>query len=148
MRQHDQLSADAADAAHLAESLRDVVSRFVRSVRERSGTHSTAQSETLTELERIGPVSIATLAEHRKVTHQTMRLIVMKLVENGLLTLKQDSKDRRAYLVHISATGRALAAQERSARSQWLAEQLLEKTDPEQRALLKTAIQTLDKLIQ
>jgi DNA-binding MarR family transcriptional regulator len=73
-----------------------------------------------------------------------MRLIVMKLVENGLLTLKQDSKDRRAYLVHISATGRALAAQERSARSQWLAEQLLEKTDPEQRALLKTAIQTLD----
>ncbi|MFC0170337.1 hypothetical protein ACFFKC_19875 [Pseudoduganella danionis] len=72
----------------------------------------------------------------------------MKLVEKGLLSLKQDGADRRAYLVHISAAGRALAAEERAARAQWLAEQLLKKTDLEQRALLKTAIQTLDKLIQ
>ncbi|EEA03537.1 transcriptional regulator, MarR family [Burkholderia sp. H160] len=131
----------------LAESIRDVVSRFVKSVREHSGTHTNAQNETLAALERTGPVSISMLAEHRGVTHQTMRLIVMKLVEQGLLTLRTDAEDRRAYLVHVSDRGREQIARERSARAQWLTEQLLEKTSHEERALLKAALHTLDKLI-
>ncbi|MFP3710866.1 MarR family transcriptional regulator, partial [Paraburkholderia sp. SIMBA_009] len=71
----------AAEAAALGEAIRDVVSRLVKVVREQSGTQSNAQNETLALLERCGPVSIATLAVRRAVTHQTMRLIVQKLVE-------------------------------------------------------------------
>jgi DNA-binding MarR family transcriptional regulator len=138
----------AAEAELLAESIREVVSRFVKSVREHTGTYSNAQSETLADLERTGPVSISMLAERRGVAHQTMRLIVMKLVEQGLLTLRQDAEDRRAYLVHLSDKGREQIAIERSARTQWLAKQLLEKTSHEERELLKAAVHTLDKLIR
>ncbi|MEI7298620.1 MarR family winged helix-turn-helix transcriptional regulator [Paraburkholderia tropica] len=150
MSQQDRppLSANAAEAALLAESIREVVSRFVKSVREHSGTHSNAQNETLAVLERTGPVSISMLAERRGVTHQTMRLIVMKLAEQGLLILKKDAEDRRAYLVHVTGKGREQIARERSARVQWLTEQLIEKTSREERALLKAAVHTLDKLIR
>jgi DNA-binding MarR family transcriptional regulator len=149
MSRADQKSvrAGAGEAGLLAEAIRDVVGRLVRSVREHSGTHSNAQNETLAVLERSGPVSIAVLAEHRGVTHQTMRLIVMKLVDQGLLRLKQDDEDRRAYLVHVTDMGREQTAQDRAARTQWLTEQLLDKTNREERKLLKAAVQTLDKLM-
>ncbi|CAB3809887.1 MarR family winged helix-turn-helix transcriptional regulator [Paraburkholderia fynbosensis] len=140
-------TAGTGEAALLAEAIRDVVGRLVRSVREHSGTHLNAQNETLAVLERSGSVSIAVLAEHRGVTHQTMRLIVLKLVDQGLVTLKQDDKDRRAYLVQVTGTGREHIEQERAARAQWLTERLLSRTNREERKLLKAAVQTLDKLI-
>lgn len=139
--------ARTSDAALLGESIRDVVSRLVKAVREQSGTHSDAQNETLSLLERMGPVSISTLATGRAVTHQTMRLIVMKLVEQGAATLTQDAEDRRACIVDLTDMGRGQLAHDRSARSQWLAEQLIRKTSREERAMLKLAVRTLHKLI-
>ncbi|MBB5463382.1 MULTISPECIES: MarR family winged helix-turn-helix transcriptional regulator [unclassified Paraburkholderia] len=136
-----------SEAAVLGESIRDVVSRLVKVVREQSGTHSNAQNETLSLLERSGPVSISTLAVRRAVTHQTMRLIVMKLVEQGLVTLMQDAEDRRAYVVDLTDKGRAKTAHERSTRSQWLTDQLIKKTSREERAALEVAVRTLNKLI-
>ncbi|WP_230955361.1 MarR family winged helix-turn-helix transcriptional regulator [Burkholderia vietnamiensis] len=131
----------------MGEAIRDVVSRLVKVVREQSGTQSNAQNETLALLERCGPVSIATLAERRAVTHQTMRLIVQKLAEQGLVTLTVDNEDRRAWVVDLTDTGRAQTAQARAARSQWLTEQLLTKTSREERAVLEAAVRTLNKLI-
>nr|WP_230946795.1 MarR family winged helix-turn-helix transcriptional regulator [Burkholderia vietnamiensis] len=131
----------------MGEAIRDVVSRLVKVVREQSGTQSNAQNETLALLERCGPVSIATLAARRAVTHQTMRLIVQKLVEQGLVTLTVDNEDRRAWVVDLTDTGRAQTAQARDARSQWLTEQLLTKTSREERAVLEAAVRTLNKLI-
>jgi DNA-binding MarR family transcriptional regulator len=137
----------AGEAALLGESIRDVVSRLVKVVRAQSGTQSTAQNETLSLLERFGPVSIATLAVRREVTHQTMRLVVMNLVEQGLVTLTQDAEDRRAYVVDMTDKGRAQTAHERSVRSQWLTDQLLKKTSREERAVLEVAVRTLNRLI-
>jgi DNA-binding MarR family transcriptional regulator len=138
----------ASEAASLAEALRDVVGRFVRSVREHSGTHSNAQNETLAFLERAGPVSIAALAASRGVTHQTMRLTVMKLVDQGMLSLVQDAGDARAYLVHMTKAGRTQLKSDRAARTEWLTAQLALKTTWEERELLKQAVSTLDKLIR
>jgi DNA-binding MarR family transcriptional regulator len=138
--------ASASEAALLAESVRDVVGRLVRSVRDHSGTRSNAQNETLAFLERTGPVSISTLAAGRGVSHQTMRLIVMKLVEQGLLSLMQDDEDGRAYLVHMTKTGRAQLQKDRAARTGWLTLQIMSKTSHKERELLRSAIATLDKL--
>lgn len=143
----DALLVQTDDAAGLGESIRDVVSRLVKVVREQSGTHSNAQTETLSLLERTGPVSISTLAEGRAVTHQTMRLIVMKMVERGAATLRQDTEDGRAYIVDLTDKGRAQIAHERTVRSQWLTDQLIRKTSREERALLEVAVVTLQKLI-
>lgn len=149
MSQADRNSSPVrtSEAALLGESIRDVVSRLVKVVREQSGTHSNAQNETLSLLERSGPVSISTLAMGRAVTHQTMRLIVMKLVEQGVVTLMQDAEDRRAYVVDLTDRGRAQIAHARSARSQWLTDQLIKKTSREERAMLEVAVRTLHKLI-
>ena len=148
MSKTDQSIANIStrEAALLAESVRGTVSRFVRAVRERSGTQSNAQNETLAFLERVGPVSIATLASSRGVTHQTMRLIVMKLVDQGFLRLMRDTKDGRAYLVLMTKTGRAQLTRDRAARADWLTQQFLSNTNHEEREILRRAISTLDKL--
>jgi len=138
--------ASASEAALLAESVRAVVSRLVRAVREHSGTQSNAQNETLGHLERTGPASIATLAAGRAVTHQTMRLIVMKLVDQGLLSLVPDAEDGRAYLVHMTQAGRARLEKDRASRTEWLAGQIMSRTSDEERERLKGAVLTLDKL--
>ncbi|EON13174.1 MULTISPECIES: MarR family winged helix-turn-helix transcriptional regulator [Pandoraea] len=143
----DSLPVQTEDAASLGESIRDVVSRLVKVVREQTGTHSNAQSETLSLLERAGPVSISTLAVGRAVTHQTMRVIVMKMVEQGVATLRQDTEDGRAYIVNLTDKGRAQIAHERTTRSQWLTDQLIRKLSREERALLEVAVGTLQKLI-
>jgi DNA-binding MarR family transcriptional regulator len=137
-------SALEAETMQLAESLRDVVGRFVRSVREHSGTCSSAQTETLAHIERSGPVSIATLAVSRGVTHQTMRVIVMKLVEAGLLTLVLDVGDARAYLVHLTRRGKAQLRKEKSARTRWLTAKLLDETSMDERQSIAEAIKVLD----
>ncbi|WP_246291631.1 MarR family winged helix-turn-helix transcriptional regulator [Paraburkholderia fynbosensis] len=130
----------------LAESIRDVVGRFVRSVREHSGTRSTAQNETLAYVERSGPVSISALAGSRGVTHRTMRLIVMKLVDAGLLSLMRDAEDGRAYLVHLTHTGRAQLRKDRKARTHWLTAELLSKTSDDERKVLGDAVHVLGKI--
>jgi DNA-binding MarR family transcriptional regulator len=71
----------------------------------------------------------------------------MKLVEQGLVTLTTDTEDRRAYVVDLTDRGRAQTARERSARSQWLTDQLLRKTSHKERAVLEVAVRTLNKLI-
>ncbi|WP_232221485.1 MarR family winged helix-turn-helix transcriptional regulator [Burkholderia sp. WSM2232] len=138
--------ADNDEAMRLAESLCDVVGSLVRVVREHSGTRSTAQNETLAHLEQSGPVSISTLAGIRGVTHQTMRLIVMKLVDAGLLSSTQDAEDGRAYLVHLTSSGRAQLRKERKVRADWLTAGLLSKTSVEERRLLGDAILVLRKI--
>lgn len=138
--------ASACEVELLAESVRDVVSRLVRAVREHSGTQSNAQSETLGFLLRSGAVSISMLAASRGVTHQTMRLIVMKLVEQGLLSLMRDAGDSRAYLVHVTKAGRVQLEKDRAARTEWLTSQLMSRTSNEERERLKDAVLTLDRL--
>jgi DNA-binding MarR family transcriptional regulator len=138
--------ANDDEALLLAESIRDVVGRLVRSVREHSGTRSTAQNETLAHVERSGPVSISALAQSRDVTHQTMRLIVMKLVDAGLLGLMQDAGDGRAYLVHLTPSGRTQLRKERKMRTDWLTAELLAKTSDEERKLIGDAILVLRKI--
>jgi DNA-binding MarR family transcriptional regulator len=144
--QSQRFKAAEEEVMLLAESLRDVVGRFVRSVRENSGTRSTAQNETLAHVERSGPVSISALATSRGVTHQTMRLIVMKLVDAGLLRLTQDAEDGRAYLVHLTKTGEAQLRQDRRARAHWLAAELLSKTGADERKVLAKAIEVLNTI--
>lgn len=139
--------AEASDTTQLAQSMGDVVGRFVRAVREHSGTPSNAQDETLAVLERLGEASMAALAQHRGVTHQTMRLIVAKLVDRGFLRLVPDTQDRRAYVVHMTTSGLNHLAAGRAARTQWLAQRLRQHTDTQTRAQLKTAVQMLNTLI-
>ncbi|MBA5636494.1 MarR family transcriptional regulator [Duganella sp. LX20W] len=134
------------DVQLLAENMRDTIGNFVRAVRRHAGTPSTAQGETLAFLERSGPVSIAAVAENRGVKHQSMRLVIAKLEESGLVALQQDPQDGRGYLVTLTKAGLAETASARAARTQWLSSVLATTMTPDERAILQQALPILQKI--
>ncbi len=134
------------DIPALAEGLRDVIGKFVRAVRTQADTPTIAQAETLAHLERNGPASIAALAETRGVKHQSMRLVVGKLEEDGLVTLVPNPSDGRSSLVKLTKPGYAQNAAARAARTRWLTEVIATQMSSRERAVLAEAIPILQKI--
>lgn len=142
----DGVTESDTQARRLAYDLRQSVSRFVRAIRQTSGTARSARSETLDLLDRLGPVNVARLADARGVTHQTMRLIVAQLDASGLLQQEIDPSDRRSRRVSLSPAGRHALEQERDARVATIADAIQTRLSPEERDLLCRAIAILDRL--
>lgn len=130
----------------LADDLRDVVGRFVRAVRSETGTATTAQSEVLAELARSGPASVTALAQLRGVKHQSMRLVVARLVAQDWLELLPNPADGRSQLVAPTRAGRAQLKAQQRARADHLAALLAERLSADERAVLRQAIGLLDRL--
>lgn len=139
-------SVDTSTEA-LAESLRGAIGRFVRSVRSQSGTPRDAQADALADLAHAGPMSIAGLAESRGVTHQSMRLVVARLEDAGLLKRQPDPADGRGWLMSLTAAGRRTVEKDRQARAHWLAQAIDEKLSPGEREELSRAVPLLLRLI-
>lgn len=135
-----------AETRRLAEDLRQSVSRFVRAIRQTAGTARTAQSETLDLLDRLGPVNVATLAQARGVTHQTMRLVVAQLDASGLTRQEPDPSDRRSRLTSLSAGGRNALEEERDTRAAAIANAIETRLSHDERDGLRRAIAILDRL--
>lgn len=130
----------------LALQLRATVGQFVRAVRSQSGTSTTAQSEVLGLLARAGPVSVATLAAVRGVKHQSMRLVVARLAELGLLALRPDPDDGRSQLVALTDQGRASVAADQAARGAYLSGILMTRLSAAERAVLAEAVGLIARL--
>lgn len=140
-------AGEASDnAAELAEDLRRSVSTFVRVVRQRTGTPRSAQSETLDLLESHGSKNVATLADRRGVTHQTMRLVVAGLEADGLVRQLADPTDRRSRLVSITSDGLLALSHARANRAAHIADAIHSLLSPEERKQLKNAIPILNRL--
>ncbi len=137
---------EQGDVQALAEDLRDTIGKFVRAVRSQAGTPTTAQGETLAFLERSGPVSIAALAESRGVKHQSMRRVIARLEESGLIALAPDPKDGRSYRVKLTKEGRAETAAARAARTRWLAQVLATTMNARERAILSRSMPILKRI--
>ena len=137
-------SADP-DAALLAEDLRRAVGTFVRSVRA-AADGTSAQSETLGLLDRQGAMNVATLAQARNVTHQTMRLVVAQLDAAGLVQRAPDPADRRSHLVSISDKGRAETIRAHNARATRIAAMIHTTMSHEERAVLRAGIMLLNRM--
>ena len=138
-------SEDAAE--QLAEDLRRVVGNLVREVRSGSHTPSSAQSETLGLLDRHGPTSISTMAAHRHVKHQSMRLVIAQLEQQHLVTRRPHPSDARMQVFELTDRGRTALEQSRHQRSSWLARQLKEKTTASELQTLEAAVRILERLI-
>lgn len=137
---------DSLPTEQLAEDLRRVIGNLVREVRSGAQTPSSAQSQTLGLLDRHGPSSISAMAAHRHVKHQSMRLVVAQLEQQGLVTRAADPGDARKQLIALSAAGRAALAQDRLQRSDWLALRLAHSSAAE-RQTLAGAVQILERLL-
>ena len=120
--------------------------KLSRSVRSASDTATTAQSEVMAQLAREGPTTVTALALLRGVKHQSMRLVVARLVEQGVLELLANPRDGRSQLVALTREGQTEVTKAQAARAGHLAELLTSRLDDDERRVLAQAVGLLDRL--
>ena len=146
MAQNKAHSEDNADTLALAENLRVTIGTFVRRVKSEADTPTTTQSETLSLLDRNGPLSVAELANRRSVRHQSMRLVAAQLERDGLVGKLPNPSDGRSRLLSITDKGRETLSGDRAARTSKIAALLGERLSDRDRRVLREAILIINAL--
>jgi DNA-binding MarR family transcriptional regulator len=139
-------SGSPKDALGLAETLRVALGSFIRSVKIGAQTPTTSQSETLSLLDREGPLSVAQLADRRNVRHQSMRLVASQLETESLIGKMPNPGDRRSELLFLTDDGRARLFLAHQARTAQIAERIEERLSEEDRRTLEAAIRIIERL--
>jgi len=135
------------ETQRLANELRQVISAFVRNARVATATVRTSQHETLDLLDTHQALSITDLARLRGVKHQSMRLVINELELQGLVQRQKSPQDARAQLIVLSESARALLADARAKRSEWIAQQIADKLDAAACEDLEKGVAALRKLL-
>ncbi len=134
------------NALVLAENLRVAVGKFVRSVKTQANTPTTSQSETLSLLDREGPLSVAELADRRNVKHQSMRLVAVQLEAEGLISKMPNPADGRSQLLSITDKGEKVLSRAREARASRIASLINDRLSAEDRQTLSDAVGIIERL--
>ena len=132
----------------LSEVVRETLSVFVRRVREQTRTPRTAQWETLHLLEQDGPMTVATLARLRGVKHQSMRLVVAELEDQGLVQRVEDRNDARAQLISLSKAALARLRKSRQARAAWIARRIDRTLSDAEKRDLQRGMMVLRRMLE
>jgi DNA-binding MarR family transcriptional regulator len=134
-------------AAQLAAALRDSITRLNRRLRQARpmGDLTITQLSALTSLELSGALTPRELAEIERVQPPTLTKIVAKLEERGLVQRSPHPTDGRQVILAASGSGRAVVAEHRRTRDEWLAKQLTILT-PEEREVLAKAAEILGRI--
>src|SRR5829696_519962 len=116
----------SGNSTELAGLLRDAITRVNRRMRQTRpvGEITVTQVSALQTLDAAGALSPRELAEVERVQPPTMTKIVAKLEERGLVLRTPHPSDRRQVVLAPSPLGRALTAEYRRARDEWLAGRL------------------------
>ncbi|MET7394668.1 MarR family transcriptional regulator [Dactylosporangium sp. NPDC005572] len=133
--------------AQLAAALRDSITRLNRRLRQARpiGDLTITQLSALTSLELHGALTPRELAEAERVQPPTLTKIVAKLEDRGLVQRSPHPTDGRQVILAATETGRAVVAEHRRARDEWLAKQLTALT-PEERSILAQAAEILGRI--
>ncbi|MEU7868353.1 MarR family transcriptional regulator [Dactylosporangium sp. NPDC049140] len=134
-------------AAQLAAALRDSITRLNRRLRQARpmGDLTITQLSALTSLELGGALTPRELAELERVQPPTLTKIVAKLEERGLVQRSPHPTDGRQVILAASESGRAVVAEHRRTRDEWLAKHLMALT-PEEREVLTKAAEILGRI--
>ena len=135
-----------SDAA-LASELRTSVMRLARRLRRMRADSSLSlgQLAALGTLDRHGAMTPGELAAHERVQPPSMTRIVKALEETGYVTRTPHATDGRQVVVTLTAEGVRLLKEDRKQREAWLAQRLRD-LDPDDRELLHRAAEVLDRL--
>jgi len=137
---------DAVEIAALSEALRISVGTFVRTTRTQADTLPQSRAETLGQLARSGPQSMAMLAASRGVSHQTVSRMVGELEQLGLVTREPNPQDARGFLIGISDLGWSHVTTDQRARQQRISAAIAAALTVEQRRDLEKLPAILDRL--
>lgn len=130
----------------LAQRLRVSIGRLARRLRQQSlGGLSPSQASVLATLEKMGPLSMGTLAQHEGVSRPSATGIVSRMVDRGLIIRSANPSDLRSSVVEISDDGRQMMDRRREEKTAYLAA-AIEGLTPEERAALARAVVILERL--
>src|SRR5438477_9458976 len=131
----------------LAEQLRVAIARLTRRLRQTRPVGELTQNQisVLTSLELAGALTPRELAEAERVAPPTMTKVLAKLEERGLLQRTPHPTDGRQVILSATEAGRAVIAETKRARDEWLARRLSTLT-AEERDTLKRAADILGRL--
>ena len=127
--------------AQLAATLRDAITRFNRRLRQTRpmGDLTITQLSALTSLELAGALSHRELAEVERIQPPTLTKIVAKLEDRGLVQRSPHPTDGRQVILSATESGRAVVAETKRARDEWLARRLSALTADERDTLKRAA---------
>jgi DNA-binding MarR family transcriptional regulator len=137
---------EASDAVRLAMAVFRLRSR----IRIEAGLRSTgipiSQLAVLGRIIDEGPTTAAALAAGEHVTQQAIAQSLATLTQRGLVQKQADPSDGRKSLVSATAAGRGLRETIVASREEWLTQAIDAAVKPEERAMLREAIELLERL--
>ena len=137
---------EASDAVRLAMA----VSRLRSRIRIKAGLRSTgipiSQLAVLGRIIDEGPTTAAALAAGEHVTQQAIAQSLATLTQRGLVEKRADPGDGRKSLVTATAAGRELRESLAASREEWLTRAVDAAVKPEERPLLRAAIELLEHI--
>lgn len=107
---------------------------------------SLTQLSALATLAREGAMTPGALAAKERVQPPSMTRVIASLSDLNLVERKPHPTDGRQIIVSLSESGRALIADEASAREAWMTEQLSSLTD-DQLAVLTQAVTIMKHIV-
>lgn len=136
------------DIADVAADLRLALGALLRRLRAVRAPHDPTVPETtvLARLDREGPTTAAELARREQISPQSMGAIIATLLDRGLITRSPDPSDGRRVLLSPSASGRSTLGDRRNARTQAIADALVESFDEDEITTLARALPLLQRL--
>ncbi|HVV21815.1 MAG TPA: MarR family transcriptional regulator [Pseudonocardiaceae bacterium] len=142
----------SADAARTALALSTTLGRLRSRLRLEGGVFQTGLTITqLSTLQRIidnGPMTGAALATAEHIRPQSMWELIAVLVKEGLVERQPDQGDRRKILIAATGAGEKLVADVLTSRTAWLTRTLAERLDDQERQVLVTATELLNRLVE
>lgn len=132
--------------SHIAAELRLVIGRLIRSIRQHNaGGLTPSQVSALATIEELGPIRISDLAAKESVGAPVATRVTTSLEELGYIKRVQDTEDRRAWRVELTASGHKVLKHLWEERTFGINQriQMLSKSEI---AKLHAALPVLDKL--
>lgn len=129
-----------------AVRLRLVLMRLGRRIRQSAtGELTPSQLSVLATIVTHGPLTLGDVAAHERVQPPSITRTVKALERLGLVA-RTSASDRRVTMVELTLVGEATMDEIRSARTQWLAEQL-STLGPQEVSRLSKALPILEQLL-
>jgi DNA-binding MarR family transcriptional regulator len=138
----------ASTANDLAESVRGLIRRLKRRMREQSkaGDLSWSQFQMLSRLEREGPATVTTLAHAEGVRPQSMGATMAALETAGHVSAAPDPRDGRQTLWSVTPQTRDLIHATRAASHDWLLHAIEKNLTPQEQQQVAEAVALLDRI--
>lgn len=138
------------DVSEVAAALRIAVGGLVRKLRQvpSPGELTFAETSALARLDRGGPATSSDLAKQDRISPQSMGATLAALELRGLVERRKDPVDGRRIVLTISAAGRQMVNDRRSARTELIARALDGGFTEAELVQLMTAAPLLDRLAE